>query len=80
MPSPGNLRRRRPRQAQPHTVADVDRELERLSDLARSKRPHVRADALRRADCWLDERLRAMAAADAQPVKSLHEIEWPGAA
>jgi hypothetical protein len=60
MPSPGNLRRRHPRQAQPHTIRDVDRELERLSELARSKRPHIRADALRRLDVWLDERLRAM--------------------
>lgn len=60
MPSPGSLRRLRPNQARPHTIADCDRELERLSDLARSKRPHVRADALRRVDVWLDERLRAM--------------------
>jgi hypothetical protein len=61
MPSPGSLRRLRPRAGRPHTVDECDHELERLVDLARADRPSVRADAMRRIDVWLDERLRAMA-------------------
>ena len=60
MPSPGTLRRLRPRRPKPHTVAECDHELERLADLARSPRTVVREQALRRVDVWLDERLRAM--------------------
>jgi hypothetical protein len=60
MPSPGSLRRLRPQAGRPHTIDECDRELERLADLARTNKPTIRADAMRRADIWLEERLRAM--------------------
>lgn len=45
----------------PHTLAECDRALERLSDLLHTGNPHTRRLALRRCDVWLDERNRATA-------------------
>lgn len=58
MPSPGSLRHLE-RKHRPFTLAEIDRVLERLADLARAPSPVVRAQALKRCDVWLDERNRA---------------------